>query len=73
VKSAPGYRNIRHYPTGLWFPESGSVGWRVLNPHTEAVQRFTRTGIANEFLSITATEPIFQVATDITTITPPER
>ena len=64
VKSAPGYRNIRHYPTGLWFPELGSVGWKVINPYAEPV-RLTRTGLADEFLSITATEPIFQVATMI--------
>ena len=73
VKSTAKYRNTPHYPTGFWFAESGSVGWRVLIRHAEAVQPFTRTGIANEFLSITATEPVFQVATDITTITPPER
>jgi hypothetical protein len=73
VKSTAKYRNTPHYPTRFWFPESGSVGWRVFNPHAEAVQPFTRTGIANEFLSITATEPIFQVATDTTTVEPPER
>ena len=73
VKSTPKFRNKQHYPTGLWFPESGSVGWAVFNPHTDAVQRFTRTGIANEFLSITATEPIFQLAIDTTTVSPPER
>jgi hypothetical protein len=71
VKSTPGYRNVPHYPTGFWFPESGSVGWQVFNPHMEAAQRFTRTGIANEFLSITATEPIFRVAIDTTTVEPP--
>jgi hypothetical protein len=70
VKSAPGYRNVPHYPKGFWFTESGSVGWQVFNPHMEAYQRFTRTGIANEFLSITATEPVFQVAIDTTTVTP---
>jgi hypothetical protein len=69
VKSAPGYKNIRHYPTGLWFPESGSVGWKVINPYAKPV-RLTRIGLADEFLSITATEPIFQVAA---TIEPPER
>jgi hypothetical protein len=74
VKSTPKHRNERHYPTGFWFAKSGSVGWRVFNPHAEEVQSFTRTGIANEFLSITATEPIFQVAIDTTTVErPPER
>ena len=32
VKSTPKFRNKQHYPTGLWFPESGSVGWAVFNP-----------------------------------------
>jgi hypothetical protein len=67
VKSAPGYRKVPHYPTGFWFP----IGWKVRNPHTRAYQRFTRTGIANEFLSITATEPIFQVATETSAVEPP--
>ena len=73
VKSAPGYRNVPHYPIGFWFPDSGSIGWKVRNPHTGAFQRFTRTGIANEFLSITATESIFQLAIDTTTVEPPQR
>ena len=73
VKSTPGYRNVPHYPTGFWFPDLGSIGWQVFNPHIEAYQRFTRTGIANEFLSITATEPIFQVAINTTTVEPPQR
>jgi hypothetical protein len=62
VKSTPKYRNTPHYPTGLWFPDSGWVGWYVFNPHVDAVRPFTRTGIANEFLSITATEPISRAA-----------
>ena len=33
---------------------------------------FTRIGIANEFLSITATELIFQLAVDTTTAEPPQ-
>jgi hypothetical protein len=70
LKRTPKYGNALHYPIGFWFPESGSVGWQVFDPHAEAVQQFTRTGIANEFLSITATEPVSQVAT---TIEPPER
>jgi len=74
VKRTAKHRKVQqHYPTGLWFRESGSIGWKVFNPHTEAFQRFTRTGIANEFLSITATEPIFQVAIDTTTVEPQKR
>jgi hypothetical protein len=59
VKSAPKYRNTPHYPTGFWCPDSGSVGWKVRDPRADDDQRFTRSGIADEFLSITATEPIF--------------
>ena len=72
VKSTAKYRNKRHYPTRFRL-KSGSAGWQVFNPHMEAAQRFTRTGIANEFLSITATEPIFKVAIDTATVEPPQR
>jgi hypothetical protein len=65
VKRTPKYGNTPHYPTGFWFAESGSVGWRVFNPYAEAIQPFTRADVANEFLSITAIEPLFQVATPI--------
>jgi hypothetical protein len=65
VKSTRKYRSAPHYPTGLWFAESGWVGWHIFNPLEEAVQPFTRTGIANEFLSITATEPMFRAAIPI--------
>jgi hypothetical protein len=71
VKRTAKHKRTRHYPTGIWFPETGSVGWRVFNPDAEAAHQFTRTGIANKFLSITATEPIFQVAIDTTTVEPP--
>jgi hypothetical protein len=60
VKRTTKYRNTPHYPTGFWLAESGWVGWNVFDPHAGGVQQFTRTGIANEFLSITATEPIFR-------------
>jgi hypothetical protein len=63
VKRTSKYTKPPHYPVGFWFGDSGRVGWQVFNPHAEAVQPFTRTGIANEFLSITATEPIFRAAT----------
>jgi hypothetical protein len=47
-----------HHPSGHWYPDTGQVGWRVFNPHLGKLQDFTRTELANEFLSITATEPI---------------
>jgi hypothetical protein len=62
VKSAPKYRNIPHYPSGFWLPGNGWVGWYVFNPHVNAVRPLTRTGIANEFLAITATVPISRAA-----------
>jgi hypothetical protein len=62
VKSTPKYRNIPHYPSGFWLPGAGWVGWYVFNPHVNAVRPLTRTGIANEFLSITATVPISRAA-----------
>jgi hypothetical protein len=65
VKRTPKYRNIPHYPSGFWLPKSGSVGWFVFNPHVEAVQAFTRIDSANEFLSITANEPIFHDAAPV--------
>jgi hypothetical protein len=58
VKSAAKYRKSPHYPTGIWDPESGRVGWHVFDPIGETMKTLTRTSIANEFLSLTATEPL---------------
>jgi hypothetical protein len=73
VKGTPKYRNIPHYPSRFWLPESGSVGWWVFNPHVEDVQAFTRIDIANEFLSITANEPIFHDAAPTSRLSPRPR
>jgi hypothetical protein len=62
LKSAPKYRGVIFYPTGGWFPDSGRVGWNVYDPSTENAKFITRTGLANEFLAVTAVEPIFESA-----------
>lgn len=55
VKGAPRYRGIEHYPTSLWDPETGRVGWHVFDPHCEAMVTVVRTDVADRFL--TAGEP----------------
>lgn len=55
VKGTPQYRNKFHYPTSLWSPENGYVGWHVFNPLKEENEVFMRTDLANEFLAITTT------------------
>jgi len=52
VKSQPQFRDKLYYPTSVWSPENGWVGWHVFNPLSEANEVFFRTGLANEFLSI---------------------
>lgn len=54
VKGAPQYRNKLYYPTSVWSPENGWVGWDVFDPLSEMNQTFFRTGLANEFLSLIA-------------------
>lgn len=44
----------QHYPSVLWFPDLRRVGWHVLDPANNVSRTLTRTGIANEFLSLTA-------------------
>lgn len=54
VKSAPGYRDTSHFPTGLWWYEQGWVGWHVFDPSTKQMVALARTALADEFLSTTA-------------------
>ncbi len=54
AKSVPQYRNKLYYPTSVWSPENGWVGWHVFDPLSEINQTFFRTGLANEFLSLIA-------------------
>jgi len=56
VKSAPGYRNVPHYPTGLWSPETGQVGWHAFDPLRREMMVVSRTALADEFLSLTGLE-----------------
>lgn len=46
-----------HYPTGTWNPETGRVGWIVIDPCSGQSSVHSRTDLANEFLSIAAVEP----------------
>jgi hypothetical protein len=54
VKSAPGYREVSHFPTSVWCPETGSVGWHAFDPVAKNMLVVTRTALADEFLAITA-------------------
>ncbi len=65
LKNAPKCRRVIFYPTGRWLPDSGRVGWNVYDPSTEKVKFITRTGLANEFLAVTATDPISESAVPI--------
>jgi hypothetical protein len=51
-----------HYPTGAWDPNTGRVGWIVIDPVSNASYVLTRTDLANEFLSVAAVEPEFPPA-----------
>lgn len=54
VKGSP----TPHYPTGLWSAETGRVGWHVFDPEIKAMKTVTRRGVADEFLALTAAEPV---------------
>lgn len=54
VKQAKGYRQTEHYPTSLWEPRSGRVGWHVFDPRQEKMVTISRTDIADRFLAIGA-------------------
>jgi hypothetical protein len=56
VKGAPGYRNVSHFPTGLWSPETGQVGWHAFDPYKQEMVVVTRTALADEFLKLTGFE-----------------
>jgi len=42
-----------HYPTSVWSPETGKVGWQAFNPHTNSLEVYFRTDLADEFLAVT--------------------
>lgn len=52
VKGASGYREKDHYPTTVWQPETGRVGWHVFDPLAEKMVTVSRTDIADRFLEI---------------------
>jgi len=47
-------RGLVHYPTSLWAPETGRVGWLVYNPDVAASESYFRTELADEFLTAAA-------------------
>lgn len=54
VKSAPGFRQTRHYPTSVWDPVTGRVGWHVFDPYSDAMTTVVRTDVADRFLSVSS-------------------
>jgi hypothetical protein len=42
-----------HYPTSLWHPQTGEVGWQVYDPDARSNVAYNRTQLANEFLNCT--------------------
>lgn len=59
VKHVKGNPYLPHYPTGAWEMETGRAGWIFHDPHSNKSRILTRTGLADEFLSIAAIEPEF--------------
>jgi hypothetical protein len=59
VKHVKGDPHLSHYPTGAWEMETGRAGWIFHDPHSKKTRILTRTGLADEFLSIAAIEPEF--------------
>jgi hypothetical protein len=45
--------NLPHYPTSVWCPETGKVGWQAYDPDIEANGIYYRVDLADEFLTIT--------------------
>lgn len=54
VKSAPGFRRKAHYPTSVWNPDTGRVGWYVVDPQLGKMITVTRTNVADRFLATQA-------------------
>lgn len=51
VKNAPGFRALFHYPTSLWDPTTGRVGWQVFDPSQDKMIVVVRTDLADQFLA----------------------
>jgi hypothetical protein len=50
VKGAPGYRKTGHYPSSIYKPETGKIGWSVFDPKKEAMTEVIRRDVADRFL-----------------------
>ncbi|KAF2988786.1 hypothetical protein MJC1_04138 [Methylocystis sp. MJC1] len=46
IKSAPGFRDNHHYPTGGWRPDTGMVGWSMFDPYEKKMRFFYRTMVS---------------------------
>jgi hypothetical protein len=46
-------RRTSHYPTSIWCPETGRVGWQVYDPDAGSNAQYDRTQLADEFLNCT--------------------
>ena len=51
---------VPHYPTSVWEPETGRVGWSTFGPSKETPTILTRTALPNEFGAIAAVPPAVQ-------------
>jgi hypothetical protein len=49
-----GKSRLSHYPTSVWEPETGTVGWSVYDPDTDSFEVHHRTRLADEFLLLTS-------------------
>jgi hypothetical protein len=54
VLSAPNYRNKFHYPTSIFNPTTGRIGWRVFDPKLESYVELFRGDLADQFLSLSS-------------------
>lgn len=56
VKGAAGRPRTTHYPTSVWDPDTGRVGWYAFDPKSEKMITVTRTDAADRFLAIQASD-----------------
>jgi len=55
VKSAPGFREVWHYPTNIFEPTKGDIGWRVFDPQRADFTELYRKELADRFLAAKVT------------------
>jgi hypothetical protein len=47
-----GQDNQPHHPTSIWDPDTGHVGWSAYDPRTKKMESYSRTQLADEFLTM---------------------